>query len=81
MEPLPGQLGFDLDDLAPVADLAPGDCASNQETQPAALAGGYWRGFTADHPLADAVARFRQRFGRDPEQVLQDRGILLLGPV
>ena len=59
-------------------DRSPGDCARNQET---ALAGGYYRGFTADHLVADAVARFRQRFGRDPEQVLQDRGILLLGPV
>jgi hypothetical protein len=77
MDPLPGQLGFDLDDQVPVDDLPANVCA---QTLPA-LAGGYYRGFTADHPLADAVARFRQRFGRDPEQVLQDRGILLLGPV
>jgi hypothetical protein len=78
MEPLPGQLGFDLDDLAPVDDLPASVCA---QTLPATLSGGYYRGFTADHPVADAVARFRQCFGRDPEQVLQDRGILLLGPV
>jgi hypothetical protein len=78
MEPLPGQLGFDLDALVPADDL-PADVGA--QTLPATLSGGYWRGFTADHPLADAVARFRQRFGRDPEQVLQDRGILLLGPL
>ena len=40
-----------------------------------------WRGFSADHPVADAVAQFRQRFGCEPERILQDRGILLLGPV
>jgi hypothetical protein len=87
MEPLPGQLGF-FDDLSaadcaptPADDLPLGDCARNQE--PATVAGAplAWRGFTADHPLADAVARFRQRFGRDPEQVRQDRGILLVGPL
>jgi hypothetical protein len=88
MEPLPGQLGFDFDELVPadvcvqtpVDDLLLGDCARNQE-MPATLSVGYWRGFTADHPVADAVARFRQRFGHDPEQVRQDRGILLVGPL
>jgi len=75
------QLAFDL---TPAAT----DCAHRMEvTMPPVItmlstpAGAFWRAFSPDHPVADAVARFRQRFGREPEQVVRGQGLLLVGPI
>jgi len=43
--------------------------------------GPWYRGFTLDHDEADAAARFTQRYGRPPERIFEEHGILLVGPV
>jgi hypothetical protein len=69
------QLSFDLGGCAHEAlDLV----ALPRSTAPAGLA---WRAFSLDHPIADAVALFRARYGRNPEQVVRSLGLLLVGPV
>ena len=72
MEPVLGQLGFDLDAAQSADDHPLPDCARNQAT---------WWGFSLDHDAASAVNDFRRRFGHDPEQVRRVPGCLLLGPL
>ena len=45
------------------------------------LARGLWRGFTVDHDEADAARRFEQRYGQPPEYIVEDRGVLWVGPI
>lgn len=40
----------------------------------------YW-GFSLDHDLEDAKARYRERFKCEPEEVINEGTALLLGPL
>ena len=79
MQALPGQLGFVLEDDTPV--VARDVEVFNSEKLPGAESLVFWRGFSLDHGEQAAVASFRQRFGREPDQVRRSGGILLLGPL
>jgi hypothetical protein len=37
--------------------------------------------FTKDHPREKAIGTFYDRFGAMPEHVVEDRGLLWLGPI
>ena len=41
----------------------------------------YYLGFTLDHDEAAAAQTFAARFGAPPEYVVEDRGVLFVGPV
>ena len=41
----------------------------------------YWRAFSPDHDRTDAVQRYETRYGRAPEHVVLDLGVLWLGPL
>jgi len=72
-QPLPGQLGFDLDQALQDGAQAP---------QPAPPAGAWWLAFSADHDPDDARCIFRARTGQEPEHVRPGLGgLLLAGPV
>lgn len=45
------------------------------------LTQGLWRGFTADHDEAEAAQSFEQRYGKPPEYIVEDRGVLFVGPI
>jgi hypothetical protein len=41
----------------------------------------YWQAFSIDHDPADAVQRYAARYGKPPDHVLVDRGLLWVGPI
>ena len=41
----------------------------------------HWLGFTPDTPETAAVARFMERFGREPAVIMRVPNVLQLGPV
>ena len=66
MQALPGQLGFVLEDDAPV--VACDVEVFNSEKLPGAESLVFWRGFSLDHGEQAAVASFSAtRFGREPD--------------
>ena len=40
-----------------------------------------WMGFTPDHDIDKARARFIKKYGVEPERVEQIAGLLLVGPI
>lgn len=42
---------------------------------------GWWLCFTLDHDEAAAAARFLERFGQPPANILEQDGLLWLGPL
>ncbi len=43
--------------------------------------GGSWLAFSQATPEPAAVARFQEKHGHAPAEVIQDRGLLLIGPL
>lgn len=48
---------------------------------PLDLAGRAWRCFRADVREEDAAAHFQALYGRPPEFILEDHGVLFVGPI
>jgi hypothetical protein len=42
---------------------------------------GYWLCFSPDTPQEKAAARFREKYGYTPREVILQRGLLWVGPV
>jgi hypothetical protein len=42
---------------------------------------GYWLCFSPDTPQEKAAARFREKYGYPPREVILQRGLLWVGPV
>lgn len=42
---------------------------------------GSWRMYTKDHDEADAARLFRQRYGCEPEYIVEDGAYLYVGPI
>ena len=42
---------------------------------------GYWLCFSPDTPQEKAAARFREKYGYPPREVIPQRGLLWVGPV
>lgn len=51
------------------------------DPQPPALDAAYWLAFSLDHNTADAAARFTQRTGTEPFWLLEQAGLLWVGPL
>ncbi len=42
---------------------------------------GWWLAFDPDTPPAQARARFREKYGREPAEVIRAGALLLVGPL
>jgi hypothetical protein len=90
-EPLPGQLGFDLDQAEDAKVIAEKSGFSAMEVErplpgngngACETAGAWWLAFSADHDPEDARRIFRTRTGQDPQEVRPGlKGLLVAGPV